>query len=137
MTSGGSVKPTLRASVLQDFFALLVLRELVLQLPTVAPGLRVLRKPLLEIARCGVLHHPVLKAIADSLHEEKVHLLGHNVECAPAHDFAVGVKRHLRRARGGIEQDMGAFEDCRAETSSQLSEVRTHMVASMFCAFAN
>lgn len=115
MTSVGSVKPTLRASALQNCFALLVLRELVLQLPTVVPGLRVLRKPVLEVVRCGVLLHPVLEAIADSLHEEKVHLLGHNIEHAPAHDFAVGVKRHLRKARGGKSENGGAFASCRVE----------------------
>lgn len=95
----GLCRSALRTGIFQNFHCLLKLEELALRLPAVALGLRVLSKPLLEVACSGVLRHAVLEAVAGPVHEKVLHLLGNDIKNALAHHIAVGEECQLRKER--------------------------------------
>ena len=83
----------------EDYYGLLKLRELALQLLTLAHGQRVLGKPPSQVALAGPFEHPRHESIRNPVDEDPVDLLRDAVEHAPAHDVAVGVDGHLAERR--------------------------------------
>ena len=64
-----------------------------------ADRLGVFREPGLEVRAGGLLKHPLHEAVAQTVHEKIVDLLGDHVRHASAHYVGVGENRHLRRTK--------------------------------------